>query len=262
MKGILHFLDRVYMKIAGLVLSPRNSRLVQFDLMRLWVRLCSLGSRNLTPPVEKLHLGCGRRKIPGWLNVDVWGGEFSWDIGSGRLPWRDNVFEAAVSQHMIEHLELDSQCIPLFKQVHRVLKPDGQLWLSCPDIAKICKAYQQDQLEMFLERRHKRWPQYSLEGKPDSQLINDLFHQWGQHKNLFDFQLLAWALNQAGFEDVREVSESDLLARFPEFPKRDDEEHTIYVCATKQTDSSDSSNLADTPQSPDSSDQSDSQSAS
>jgi len=181
-----------------------------------------------------MHLGSGGRKVPDWLNVDLGGADEICDVGQGRLPWKNEVFSAIVSQHMIEHLELDAQCIPLFKELHRVLKPQGQLWLSCPDIGKICSAYVDGKLDTILESRLTRWSTYSLEGKPISHLVNDMFHQWGQHKNLFDFPLLQWALKQGGFDDVQHVRETDLLKRFPKFPERNDDDQSIYVLATKR----------------------------
>jgi predicted SAM-dependent methyltransferase len=233
MRSILLFLDRIYMALAGLILSPRNCRLVQFDLIRTWMRIYSFGRRNRTPKIDRMHLGSGGRQVPDWLNVDLAGADVNCDVGNGRLPWKDEVFSAIVSQHMIEHLELDAQCIPLFKELYRVLKPQGEIWLSCPDIGKICSAYVDGELEAILESRLTRWSTYSLEGKPISQLVNDMFHQSGQHKNLFDFPLLQWALNQAGFDDVEHVCEADLLERFPNFPKRNDDDQSIYVRVRK-----------------------------
>jgi hypothetical protein len=60
---------------------------------------------------------------------------------------------------------------------------------------------------------------------------NIMFHQDGEHKNLFDFDLLRWALEQSGFGDVRRRTEADLLVRFPECPCRDDDSQSLYVSA-------------------------------
>jgi hypothetical protein len=38
-------------------------------------------------------------------------------------------------------------------------------------------------------------------------------------------------LKRSGFRDVRRVSEADLLARFPEFPFRGDDLHSLYLRA-------------------------------
>jgi hypothetical protein len=89
-------------------------------------------------------------------------------------------------------------------------------------------------MEDLLQDRHARWKTttYSLHGAPSSQMINHLFHQNGQHKNLFDFELLEWALTTSGFIGVRRVSEGDVLARFPEFPERGDDLQSLYLYAS------------------------------
>ena len=79
--------------------------------------------------------------------------------------------------------------------------------------------------------RIRRQPEYSLGDVPVSHLINDLFHQGGEHRNLFDFALLTWALEKSGFQQITRTSEPEFLARFPEFPPRRDEQQSLYVFA-------------------------------
>ena len=69
------------------------------------------------------------------------------------------------------------------------------------------------------------------EGVPTQHMINNYFRQCAEHKNLFDFELLEWALKQAGFGQVVRVVEKDLLERFPEFPYRGDDYHSVYARA-------------------------------
>jgi hypothetical protein len=78
-------------------------------------------------------------------------------------------------------------------------------------------------------------PTYDLGTIPPSQLMNDLFHHNSDFKNLFDFELLVWALRKAGFATVERVTEKDLLTRFPEFPERGDDLQTLYVVARSQS---------------------------
>jgi hypothetical protein len=80
--------------------------------------------------------------------------------------------------------------------------------------------------------RQSRFPDYRP-GTPVVHMVNDLFHQAGEHKNLFDYPLLEWALVTAGIRHVTRVKEKDLLARFPDFPERGDDLMTLYVVATK-----------------------------
>lgn len=193
------------------------------------------GDKTLVPNSDKIHLGCGDRKVKGWLNVDLRGGDFSLDLAAGYLPWQDNSFSVAVSQHLVEHLQIESELIPLLRELHRTLKPGGEVWISTPDVEKIVRSYIDHRMEDLIKERKTRFPDFTLDDMPSSQMINELFHQHGQHVNLFDFPLLKWTLEQCGYENVRQVSEEDLLSRFPAFPPRNDEAQTLYVRANAAT---------------------------
>ena len=217
--------------LALAVLGRRTLRAVRFDLLRLRTRL--LGRRrNLVPSAPLLHLGCGARRVPGFLNVDVVASEHDVDLGGGKLPWVSASFEAVVAQQVIEHLELESELMPLLREIVRVLAPGGQAWLACPDMERVCRSYLADGGESLLADRVKRWPSFELR-TPSQHMVNEVFHQSGEHVNLFDFALLSWVLRQAGFTAVRRVTEQDLLERFPQFPVRSDDEFGLYVCATR-----------------------------
>ena len=180
---------------------------------------------------EKLHLGCGSRLVPGWLNVDLSGSDFDVDLACGWLPWKDDVFSAVVCQQVIEHLDLLGELLPLLKELRRVCRPGCEIWLGCPDMAKICKAYSRDLGASLLAERIRRWPDFSLNGVPTQQIINVFFHQNGEHKNMFDIALLEWVVTTAGFVGFRARVEDDLLSRFPSFQRRGDDDCSTYVSA-------------------------------
>ena len=170
----------------------------------------------------------------GWLNCDLHNTDVDVDLGSGKLPFQSDQFDAALSQHVIEHLWIHRELKPLLNELGRVLKKDGELWLACPDIKKICDSYAAAKCGDLVAARQVRWPSYSLQGLPSSQFMNDIFHQSGQHKNLFDFELLQAVLVGEGFSDIEEVDENALLERFNGFPARNDDEQTLYVKAVKR----------------------------
>jgi predicted SAM-dependent methyltransferase len=165
------------------------------------------------------------------LNVDIVDSEFDIDLGNGKLPWVDNSFDVVVSQHVIEHLELDSELIPLLNEFKRTMKSGGEIWLSCPDMEKVCRGYVEDRGASLIQDRQTRFPWWNLGGMPDQQIINHLFHQGGDHKNLFDFDLLKWVLEKCQFTNCVKVSEKELLERFPGFPERKDDAQALYVKA-------------------------------
>jgi len=211
--------------------SARTATLVEIDLLRARTRLARVFSYRVEPRCDRLHLGCGSRHVSGWLNVDVSGSDYDVDIASGRLPWKDDMFNAVVAQHLIEHLDIRTELLPFFAELNRVMVPGGEAWLSCPDIEKICRSYLQSRMSDLLEDRIERWPEYSLGEIPVVHLINDLFHQWGEHKNLFDFELLEWSLRNAGFVEIERVSEASLLRGHPGFPPRLDDLQALHVRA-------------------------------
>jgi predicted SAM-dependent methyltransferase len=167
------------------------------------------------------------------LNVDVAGSEYDVDLTSGSLPWVDGAFDAVVAQQVIEHIELESELPLLLGEIFRVLRPGGEVWLSCPDMERVCRAYLGDGGASLLEDRRKRWPDFSLGEMPAQHIVNVAFHQAGEHLNLFDYPLLSWLLERKGFSSPVRVTEADLLRRFPEMPLRDDDAISLYVKAQK-----------------------------
>lgn len=213
--------------------SPSTAPEVHEREVRLKTRIRKhWGEKTLVPESDKIHLGCGNRKVEGWLNVDLRHvADYSLDLSVGYLPWQDNSFNVAVSQHLVEHLDMKSELIPLLGELHRTLKPGGEVWITTPDIEKIVRSYIDHRMEDLLEDKKRRITSFTLGDMPSSHLINFFFHQRGEHVNLFDFPLLKWTLERSGYESVTRVSEEDLLNRFPEFPPRNDEAQTLYVKA-------------------------------
>jgi predicted SAM-dependent methyltransferase len=220
---------RAAYRVAHTVFGMRTLQLMWFDMLRLQARMRRLGRHDLEPSFTQLHLGCGSRRVAGWLNVDVSGSDYDIDF-TKHLPWQTGSFSAIVSEHVIEHFELFGELLPLLTELNRVLRPDGEIWLSCPDMEKICSLYLDGRTRELVEDRLSR-DKYSTQGAPPQQIVNDLFHQWGEHKNLFDFEILRWALERADFTYVRKVDEAKLLERFPGFPARHDDNQTLYVSA-------------------------------
>lgn len=228
------------------VLSERTAALVRFDLQRLRARLRWRFRKKRRPDIRKLHFGSGSRRIDGWLNADVTASDSNVDLAAGVLPWVDDAFEVALGQHVVEHLDLTGELIPLLRELHRVLVAGGELWLSCPDVAKICRSYVDHQMADLIADREERsrtlWPdewtlakELGIAGVPPTQMINSIFFQAWEHRNLFDLDLLRWVLELAGFVDVERVDETLLLDRFPEVPLRGDDKQSLYVRARKKS---------------------------
>src|SRR5437870_13903463 len=74
-----------------------------------------------------LNIGCGKISIPGWVNVDLRGGDIRADVRN--LPFRSNSFDGAYASHILEHI------VDLHRamhEIHRLLKPDARILIRVP----------------------------------------------------------------------------------------------------------------------------------
>ncbi len=159
-----------------------------------------------------LHVGCGPQTKAGLkgFNNENWK-EIRFDIDEkvnpdivGTLTDMSRVetasMDALYSSHNIEHLFPHEVPVAL-KEFHRVLKPDGFVVLTCPDLQSVCQAVAQDQL---LE------PLYESPAGPIS-AIDILYGHRGYiaqgnhymaHKCGFTFKALCGAFAEAGFKST------------------------------------------------------------
>jgi SAM-dependent methyltransferase len=79
----------------------------------------------------RLHLGCGERVWPGWINVDrhppagIVGTAFmQCDIAVERLPVEDGSVDYVFSEDVLEHLPPDRRVF-VMNEIHRALVPGG-----------------------------------------------------------------------------------------------------------------------------------------
>jgi predicted SAM-dependent methyltransferase len=202
------------------------------DYLRLKARLKSrIFGIDISGMAPRLHFGCGGRVVRGWTNVDIINSPLDLDL-LARLPFPKQSFEAIVGQQVIEHFDLWTELLPLLEELHRVAKAECEIWLSTPDMEKICRGYLEDNgLALKLDRLTRHKDHELQDPVPCQHVINVLFHQGGEHRNLFDFELLAWALERAGFHNCLKAGEEEFRNRFPEFGPRGDDPHGFYVRA-------------------------------
>jgi len=102
---------------------------------------------SVQPEDINLDLGCAqgilshflRLKGGHWLSVDLdllncqtslhLLGTNVLQVGTGNLPFKDESYDRIVSLDFLEHLEDDLGCL---KEIHRLLKPGGELLLAIP----------------------------------------------------------------------------------------------------------------------------------
>lgn len=139
--------------------------------------------------MNRLHLGCGNRKLDGWINVDV-RDEVAPDIVAtvrNLDPIDTDSVDTIYACHILEHVPRP-ELMETLREWRRVLKPGGTLRLSVPDFWTIAELYIAFQTPMWLLIG-------ALYGRQD--------HEWNTHYQCFDFHYLSWMLTEAGFIDIR-----------------------------------------------------------
>lgn len=140
-----------------------------------------------TIPV-RLHVGCGRARLQGWLNLDAQplpGVDLVTDVTRG-LGFSD--VEAVFAEHFLEHLPLRDALLFL-AEAHRALAPGGWIRLSTPNLD-------------WVWATHYRLHHGPEVKRQDALRINRAFRGW-RHQFLWNRELLEEALSACGFEEVR-----------------------------------------------------------
>lgn len=152
--------------------------------------------------VLRLHIG-GKEVHPDWKILDI---EARPEVDFVRdaadlSQFADNSVEQIYASHVLEHFyyNLNGELIGVLQEWHRVLKPEGKLLISVPNLKTLCWLYLHPNLEP-LERHH---------------LMRIMFggqvNQYDVHKVGFDFETLGLYLQEVGFQEYEQVSEFHLF---------------------------------------------------
>jgi predicted SAM-dependent methyltransferase len=139
----------------------------------------------------KLHLGCGKKYIPGFVHVDALPYDHVDHVGPvDRLDFvSDESVSLIYASHVLEHFSRIE--VPLvLREWYRVLAPDGVLRLSVPDFAAVAVHYVQ---------------------QGSSIAISDIIglicggqkDRYDFHKMIFDMASLTQLCRDAGFRTIR-----------------------------------------------------------
>ncbi len=135
----------------------------------------------------KLHLGCGKRHIPGFVHIDAV--EYPHvdhvsTIDSLSFIQSDSV-DLIYCCHVLEHFKR-SDVVRVLSEWHRVLKPGGVLRVSVPDFEQL--------VEVYHRSRNLKLVIGPLFGRQD--------YLYNIHYNVFDQPTLTETLLAAGFASV------------------------------------------------------------
>lgn len=137
----------------------------------------------------KLHLGCGKRHIPGFIHIDAIDYPHVDHVATiDNLSFvGDDSVDLIYNCHVLEHFKR-REVAKVLTEWKRVLRPGGVLRISVPDFASLCEVYQRhgSRLELVIG---------ALFGRQD--------YLYNIHYNVFDYPTLSRMLEEVGFEKVR-----------------------------------------------------------
>lgn len=92
--------------------------------------------------MKKLHIGCGKVYLPGFINVDIFDSVHA-DLYCDmmRLPFDSNSFDLVYSSHCLEHCHRHT-IVATLHHWREILKPGGVLRLAVPHFAAAVVWYQ------------------------------------------------------------------------------------------------------------------------
>jgi len=139
-----------------------------------------------------LHLGCGKRNIPGFINVDL--ADFPHIHYKRPIDdlaiFKNNSVDLIYTSHAFEYFDR-FEAKKVLKEWRRVLKKDGVLRLAVPDFEVLQKVYTKyKNLNLIVGPLYGRWE------IPGTKKIV-------YHKTVYDFPSLKKALEENGFYKVR-----------------------------------------------------------
>lgn len=153
----------------------------------------------------KLHLGCGRRYLDGYVHIDI--NKFDhidYYAEVHNLSFiNDNVVEQIYASHVLEYYDSEEVEMVLLEW-KRVLKPGGELMIAVPNFDSLIKVYDLT--------------------NDISKVIGPIIGAWKLsngnkifHKLLFDFKSLKSLLEKVGFTNVDYWDWKQFIHDFPDF---------------------------------------------
>lgn len=150
----------------------------------------------------KLHIG-GKETHRDWTILDV-EERPEVDIVSD-ASCLDTIADESVSviyaSHVVEHFHygLDGKLVETLSEWHRVLQPGGKLLISVPDLKTLCWLFVNPSFTVY-ERHHIMRIIFGGQTNP-----------YDVHYTGFDYEILCLYLQEAGFDEVEQVSEFNLF---------------------------------------------------
>ncbi len=124
---------------------------------------------------KRLNLGCGFDYDHNFTNIDSDDKQFKvdlkLDLETAKLPYEDNSVEIVKCLHILEHIQ---NFVALMKEIWRVLKPDGILYIRVPEFGCAAAVADPTHVRFFVPESFYLWTDNRPAGS-DTGNISGLF---------------------------------------------------------------------------------------
>ena len=144
----------------------------------------------------KLHIGCGKKYLPGYKHLDVIPyAHVDFECDARRLDiFADETIAEIYACHIVEHVER-GEVVGVLREWGRVLKSGGVIRIAVQDFEAVVQAY--------------------IAGEPLTSFHGLLYggqtYDYNFHHVAFDFHLLKTLLEDAGFTEIERYDWRDFL---------------------------------------------------
>lgn len=176
---------------------------IQQSLIKDFLLLKELLELNLiiSGQGKKLHIG-GQEKKVGWEIFDAINSDIVDYVGNAKdlSVFSDESFDILYSSHVVEHFDFNSELLIVLKEWNRVLKSDGKLYISVPDLDVLASLFimkdKFDINERYLIMR---------------MIFGGHINEYDYHYTGLNFEFLSSFLYKAGFKKVYKVDNLELF---------------------------------------------------
>lgn len=133
----------------------------------------------------KLNLGCGNKRLDGYVNVDsnaVYKSDQIWDLNRFPYPWGNDSVDEVYMRHVLEHVD---NIIAVMDEIWRVLRVGGRAHIEVPYVTHF-QALGHPQHKHFFHWGTFGWLDVANRGRPGIESYTSRYYRIVQNRLVFE----------------------------------------------------------------------------